>query len=172
MALKTKAWIAVLAFFAAVLPATANAAQLCASDFKFYEGQLRPPDGTYADNAPAAAVSLRKDCVGTVVVRFSAEVSAPANGDFIDVAAKAQCLRAGGLANGCSSGDVVFGEPGAPDDTIKLAHGPIDGMATYSTQWIFRGLQRGVWRFLVLPAGNDNAFMLYRSFTVDAYQGN
>ena len=38
-----------------------------------------------------------------------------------------------------------------------------------SAQMVWTGLRRGVWRFEVLPGGNNHAQLLFRSFVVEAF---
>jgi hypothetical protein len=165
--------LGVLVAVAAVETANALATRggVCRTGFDSREGQIRPPDGTAIDNWPAANVTMQKNCRGAVIASFTAEVSVPADGDFIALALQATCLRTGGLANACTPGRVLYGKPGDGRNLIMFANGRINGIASFAAQWILRGLKPGIWRFLVRPAGNDKAFMLQRALTVQSYDG-
>lgn len=126
-----------------------------------------PPDDTNADNAPAASVTINKPCAGAVIGQFTSEVgSTPTADHFISLDMRATCTGRGGFANPCTVGQQVYGSP----LRVYLKTGPAPfGTSAMNTVW--SGLRRGIWRFEVLPGGNNVASLHYRTFHVEAFAG-
>jgi hypothetical protein len=126
---------------------------------------LVPPDDSTTDNPPAATVTFSKKCSGVVLGVFSGEVTTMA-GDFLHLDMRATCTGTGGYATHCTVGDQVFASPGHTffQNDVAAVH---DG----SVQMVWTGLARGVWKFEVLPGGNNSANLQFRTFVVTAYSG-
>lgn len=136
----------------------------CRMGFDTQTSTLTPPDDSTADNTAAATVRIRKTCAGTVLGAFTAEMATPGVGDFIHLDMRATCTSTGGLASPCSVGQQLFGSPGHTFvETNQSA------LHTGSMTMVWTGLKRGVWRFEVLPGGNDSANLQFRTFTVEAF---
>jgi hypothetical protein len=125
-----------------------------------------PPDDSTADNAPAASVSIKKTCAGAVVGHFTSEVSTPAAGDFIHIDMRATCTATGGLSSPCTVGQQVFASPGH-----SFFQNAQSAIGTHAVDMVWTGLKKGVWKFDVLPGGNGNANLQFRTFTVEAFNG-
>ena len=145
---------------------TGTTGKTCQSGYDTQRGTLIPPDDSTADNTPAATVQITKKCPGAAVGAFTSEVSTSSGGSLhLDM--RATCVATGGLTNPCTVGTVVIASPGHvffqnnnPASSEMNAH-----------QGVWSGLQRGVWRFEVLPGGGGNARLDYRTFVVTTYSG-
>ena len=138
----------------------------CKMSYDTQSSTLIPPDDSTTNNAAAGSVTMRKTCPGAVVGRFTSEVSVPTAGDFIHIDMVATCTGTGGLAAPCTVGQQVFASPGHS----FFANGA-DAFKVGNIQMAWTGLPRGIWRFDVLPGGNNSANLQFRSFVVDAYAG-
>jgi hypothetical protein len=127
---------------------------------------LVPPDDSTADNVAAATVNIRKTCQGAVVGSFVTEVSTAVAGDFVHIDMRATCTGTGGMTNPCTVGQVVFASPG--HTFMKNAQSSVQ---THSVQMVWPALKRGLWRFEVLPGGNNSGNLQFRSFVVEAFAG-
>ena len=136
----------------------------CRMGYDTQTGTLIPPDDSTPDNAAAATVNLRKVCPGPVTAMFVSEVSTPGAGDFIHIDMRATCTGTGGMASPCTVGQQVFGSPGH----TFMRHGTAS-VQTNSVQMVWTGLRRGLWRFEVLPGGNNSANLQFRSVVVEAF---
>lgn len=123
-----------------------------------------PPDDSTSDNTAAATVNIRKVCPGAVTGMFTSEVSTSGAGDFIHIDMRATCTGTGGMASPCTVGQQVFASPG--HTFMRNVQG---GVQTHSVQMVWTGLPRGLWRFEVLPGGNNSANLQFRSFVVEAF---
>jgi hypothetical protein len=124
-----------------------------------------PPDDSTADNVPASSVTMTKSCgPGAVVGRFSSEVFTQA-GDFIHIDMRATCTATGGFGSPCTVGQQVFASPGHSFFQNSA------GFEINAVNMVWTGLRKGVWRFEVLPGGNNNANLQFRTFTVEAFVG-
>jgi hypothetical protein len=138
----------------------------CRFGYDTQTATLIPPDDSTSDNAPANTVSIRKPCQGAVVGLWVGEVSTSAAGDFIHMDMRATCTGTGGLTNPCTVGVQVFASPG--HTFVKNTQ---SGIQTHSAQMMWTGLRRGIWRFEVLPGGNNSASVQFRSFSIQAFNG-
>ncbi len=138
----------------------------CKMSYDTESSTLIPPDDSTADNAAAGSVTIRKTCAGAVVGMFTSEVSVPNAGDFIHIDMRATCTATGGLATPCTVGQQIFASPGH-----SFFNTGADAFHSASIQMVWTGLRRGIWRFDVLPGGNNAANLQFRSFVVDAYAG-
>lgn len=125
-----------------------------------------PPDDTTSDNAPAAVATLKKGCPGSTVAVFESEMSTPSSADFIHLDMRATCTATGGYSNPCTVGSTFYASPGH----TFAQNGPTS-FGTRSVQQVFTALKRGVWKFEVLPGGNNSANLQFRTFTVQSFQG-
>lgn len=123
-----------------------------------------PPDDSTSDNLAAATVNIRKVCPGAVTGMFVSEVSTSVAGDFIHIDMRATCTGTGGMSNPCTVGQQVFASPGH-----TFMKNTQSGVQTHSVQMVWTGLPRGLWRFEVLPGGNNSANLQFRSFVVEAF---
>ena len=138
----------------------------CRMGYDTQSSTLIPPDDSTVDNAAAGSVTIRKPCTGAVIGRFSSEVSVPNAGDFIHIDMRATCTGGGGFASPCTVGEQIFGSPGH-----SFFNNGADAFHVGSIQMAWTGLRRGIWRFDVLPGGNNSANLQFRSFVVEAYAG-
>jgi hypothetical protein len=145
---------------------TSAMGQPCTAGYDTEVATNTPPDDTTTDNSPAASVSIRKQCVGAVIGRFSGEVSVPGAGDFIHIDMLATCVAAAGLSNPCTVGEQVFGSPGH----TFFSNGA-DAFGVHAVDMVWSGLSRGKWKFEVLPGGNSVANLQFRTFDVTAFAG-
>lgn len=136
----------------------------CRMGFDTQTSTLIPPDDSTADNVPAATVKMRKVCQGAVVGRFVTETSTSTAGDFIHIDMRATCTGTGGMTDPCTVGHQVFGSPGHTFMQNAQA-----GVQTHSVTMVWTGLKRGLWRFDVLPGGNNRANLQFRSYVVEAF---
>ena len=125
-----------------------------------------PPDDSVSDNTPAASVMITKPCAGAVIGQFTSEASTPTASDFIHIDMRATCTGTGGFANPCTVGQQVFASPGHTFFKNGAA-----SFATSSVNMVWSGLRKGVWRFEVLPGGNNTANLQFRTFHVEAFAG-
>jgi hypothetical protein len=123
-----------------------------------------PPDDSTTDNIPAGVVNIKKACSGAVVGTFSTEVSATGAAEFIHLDMRATCTGTGGFAGACTVGQQVFASPG--HTFLQNGAGPF-GVRSVSEVWT--ALPKGVWRFEVLPGGNNVASLQFRTFRVETY---
>lgn len=146
---------------------------VCGAGFDIQTPSVTPEDASAYDNAPAASVELKKPCKGSVLVRFSSGVRAPAAEDSVDVVLLAECIGTGGYLDHCVTGEVRSGTPNGQGR--RLASGPVDGTSAsiHSTQWLYPELKPGVWKFVVRPArnGGDDVTLHGRSLSVAAFKG-
>ena len=138
----------------------------CGMGYDTETAENKPPDDSTTNNAPAAVVTLKKTCPGAVVANFTSELSTPTASDFIHVDMRATCTATGGLSMPCTVGQEIFGSPGH----TFLQHGAAT-KTTGSMQMVWTGLKRGVWKFEVLPGGNNVASLQFRTFVVEAFAG-
>lgn len=124
-----------------------------------------PPDDSTSDNPPAASVTFTKPCAGAVVGQLTSEVSV-ASGGFIHLDMRATCLGTGGFSNHCTVGQQVFGSPGH-----TFLDSNAGGIETHAMDMVWSGLAPGQWKFEVLPGGNGNSFVDFRTFFVEAFKG-
>ncbi len=136
----------------------------CRMGYDTQSSTLIPPDDSTADNVAAATVNIRKVCPGAVTANFVSEVSTSTAGDFIHIDMRATCTGTGGLASPCTVGQQVFGSPGH-----TFMQNVSAGVQTHSVQMVWTGLPRGLWRFDVLPGGNNRANLQFRSYVVEAF---
>ena len=136
----------------------------CRMGYDTQTSTLIPPDDSTPDNVAAGTVNLRKVCPGAVIGMFVAEVSTAGAGDFIHIDMRATCTGTGGMASPCTVGQQVFASPG--HTFMRNTQG---GVQTHSVQMVWTGLPRGLWRFDVLPGGNNSANLQFRSYVVEAF---
>src|SRR5690242_169527 len=136
----------------------------CGMAYDTETATLVPPDDSTTDNVPAATVTLKRNCVGPVVGQFSTEVNTSTASDFVHIDLRATCTGTGGLTNPCTVGQVAFAYPG---HTFLQSGQSVQGTRTAS--WVWAGLPRGIWKFEVLPGGDNNASLVFRTFTVEAF---
>ena len=136
----------------------------CRMGYDTQTSTLIPPDDSTSDNVAAGTVNLRKVCPGAVIGMFVAEVSTAGAGDFIHIDMRATCTGTGGMASPCTVGQQVFASPG--HTFMRNTQG---GVQTHSVQMVWTGLPRGLWRFDVLPGGNNSANLQFRSYVVEAF---
>jgi hypothetical protein len=123
-----------------------------------------PPDDSTSDNTPAGVVNMKKACSGAVVGTFSSEVSATGAADFIHLDMRATCTGTGGFTGACTVGQQIFASPGHM--FFQTGAGPV-GVRSVTEVWT--ALPKGVWRFEVLPGGNNVASLQFRTFRVETY---
>lgn len=138
----------------------------CRMGYDTQSATLIPPDDSTADNVPAGVVNIRKPCPGAVVGQFVAETGTSTAGDFIHIDMRATCTGTGGLASPCTVGQQVFASPGH-----TFMQNVVAGTQTHSVNMVWSGLPRGLWRFEVLPGGNNRANLQFRTFVVEAFNG-
>lgn len=136
---------------------------LCKTAFDASTGSITPPDDSTDDNPAAASVTMLKLCIGPVIGRIAAEVTAEARNSFIHVDLRATCIKPKGQ-NPCTAGDVVYAAPGH----TFMATGPLK-VQSHAVQMLWDDLPSGQWKFEVLPGGDGTAFMGWRMMTIDAY---
>jgi hypothetical protein len=136
----------------------------CRMGYDTQSSTLIPPDDSTSDNVAAATVNIRKVCPGAVTGMFVSEVSTPNAADFIHIDMRATCTGTGGLASPCTVGQQIFASPGH-----TFMRNGTDTVQTNSVQMVWTGLPRGLWRFDVLPGGNNSANLQFRSFVVEAF---
>lgn len=125
-----------------------------------------PPDDSTSDNVPAASVTITKPCAGAVVGQFTTEVSTPTAGAFIHIDMRATCTGTGGFASPCTVGNQVFASPGH-----TFLQNVQAGSQTHAVNMVWTQLKRGIWRFEVLPGGNNSGNLEFRTFHVEAFAG-
>lgn len=138
----------------------------CRMGYDTQSGTLIPPDDSTADNVPAGSVTINKPCPGVVIGAFTSEVSTSTAGDFIHLDMRATCTGTGGFASPCTVGQQVFASPGH-----TFFQNVQSGVQTHAMSMVWTGLRRGIWRFEVLPGGNNRANLQFRTFTVEAFAG-
>jgi hypothetical protein len=138
----------------------------CRFGYDTQSSTLIPPDDSTADNVPANTVTINKPCRGAVMGLWVGEISTSTAGDFIHMDMRATCTGTGGFSSPCTVGQQVFASPGH-----TFVQNVQSGVQTHSVQMMWTGLPRGIWRFEVLPGGNNNGNIQFRSFTVQAFNG-
>jgi hypothetical protein len=123
-----------------------------------------PPDDSTSDNVPAGVVDLRKTCPGAVIGTFTSEVVTSVAGDFLHIDMRATCTGTGGMSSPCTVGQQIFASPG--HTFFRNDQGNVE---THAATMVWTGLRRGLWRFEVLPGGNNSANLQFRSFVVEAF---
>jgi hypothetical protein len=128
---------------------------------------LVPADDSTGDNPPAGKVTFTKSCGGVAVATFSAETVTTGAGDFIHLDMRATCIGSGGYSSHhCQVGNSKLAAPGHTFfQTVQ------EGQQVHSMTMVFTGLSRGKWRFEALVGGNNHAFVDFRTFAVQAYNG-
>lgn len=149
-----------------VAAAASTAKGPCKAGYDTQTGTLIPPDDSTGDNVPAGSVSIRKPCRGAAIAVFSSEVSAPTAADFIHIDMRATCTGTGNFSSPCTVGQQVFASPGHSFFRIGASSFGVE-----SIQMTWSGLRAGVWRFEVLPGGNNSANLQFRSFSVQVFPG-
>ncbi len=136
----------------------------CRTGYDTQTSTLVPPDDSTPDNVAAATVNLRKPCPGAVVGSFVGEMATNVAGDFIHLDMRATCTGTGGFAMPCTVGQQVFASPG--HTFVQTQQTTVQ---TRAMTMVWPGLRRGLWRFEVLPGGNNSANVQFRTFVVEAY---
>lgn len=144
---------------------TGNTGTLCRIGFDTQAWTNIPPDDSTSNNTPAGSVTVKKTCHGVVIGRFTSEITTPATGDFIHIDMRATCVGSGGLTNACTPGQEAYASPG--HSFFQSGQAPLHVGAV---NMVWSGLKVGLWRFEVLPGGNNSANLQFRSFTVEMFQ--
>jgi hypothetical protein len=140
---------------------------LCKAGFDTRRGDFVPESDVATDNPPANRVTLTKGCAGVAAATFSAETNTSDAGDFIHLDMRATCVGSGGFSSHhCTVGTSRLGQPG-----LTLFQTVEEGTQVHSMTMVFTGLSRGKWRFDALVGGNNHAFVDFRTFAVQAYNG-
>lgn len=137
---------------------------VCRMGYDTQLNSLTPPDDSTGDNPPAGSVNLRKTCQGAVVGTFVAEVTTGSGYLHLDM--RATCTGTGGMTGACTVGQQVLASPGH----TFLKNEPAVG-ETQSMTMVWTGLKKGLWRFDALVGGINGASVMFRTFTVEAYNG-
>jgi hypothetical protein len=140
---------------------------VCKAGFDTKNQPLTPPDDTQNNNTPAGKVAFKKKCSGAVSITFSSETNTSGAGDFIDLTFRATCTGSGGYKHHCKAGNTKDASPG----TTFFQDNTFPDIQVQSVTEVFPGLKRGKWTFEVLPAGNNHAYVDYRTTMVQAYSG-
>jgi hypothetical protein len=138
----------------------------CKAGYDTETSVLTPPDDSTADNPVAGSVTFTKSCTGAVVGHFTSETSIPSGG-FIHLDMIATCVGTGGFSTHCTVGQTVFGQPGH----TFFATSPTTNIETHAMDMVWPGLVKGQWNFAVRPGGNGTAFVDFRTFFVEAFNG-
>ena len=138
----------------------------CRTGYDTQTTTLVPPDDTTTDNPAASTVQFKKTCAGMATASFSSEASTPGAADFIHIDMRATCVGPGGLSHGCTPGQMVWASPGH----TFFQTGPT-AFGVKSINMVWSALPKGVWKFEVLPGGNNVASLQFRSLIVSAYEG-
>ncbi len=77
---------------------------------------------------------------------------------------RATCTGTRGLASPCTVGQQVFASPGH-----TFFQNAVAGIQTHAVMMVWNSLPRGLWRFEVLPGGNNRANLQFRTFVVEAF---
>lgn len=122
-------------------------------------------DHSSSDNTPVGDVTIRKNCSGSVIGTFTAEIDA----NLHLHERWAECVSNGGFVDGCTPGVDSYASPGhmlLQSDGIADVSYPV-----VTVRWIWPQLARGQWRFRVLPAEALGPVKIkYSAFTVEAFQ--
>jgi hypothetical protein len=127
---------------------------------------VRPPGFPFDGNPAVAAVAFKKRCKGVVLASFTSEVDADEDNQFIAVDAKAICKGNGGYSKGCAKGAVKQSEPEFYDLALVSS-----ATGSYTADFVWRGLKRGKWRFVIVAAGDGKGAVKSRKLRVEAYKG-
>jgi hypothetical protein len=138
----------------------------CKAGYDTETSVLTPPDDSTGDNPAAGSVTFTKSCTGAVVGQFTSETSIPSGG-FIHLDMIATCIGTGGFSTHCTVGQTVFGQPGH----TFFAQNPTTSIETHAMDMVWPGLVKGQWTFDVRPGGNGTAFVDFRTFFVEAFNG-
>jgi hypothetical protein len=137
---------------------------ICVTGFDTETGILTPPDDSTSDNVAAGTVTLIQKCSGVAVGRFTSEVVTSGAGDFIHIDMRATCVGTGGFTAPCTVGQQIFASPGHSFFQNNVQ----PGFEVNGINMVWSGLKPGVWKYEVLPGGNNHAFLDFRTFTVEA----
>jgi hypothetical protein len=137
----------------------------CKAGYDTQTSVLTPPDDSTTDNPPAGSVTFTKSCTGAVVGQFTSETSIPSGG-FIHLDMIATCIGTGGFSTHCTVGQTVFAQPGHTFFSQNAS-----GIETHAMDMVWPGLTKGQWTFTVRPGGNGTAFVDFRTFFVEAFNG-
>jgi hypothetical protein len=87
-------------------------------------------------------------------------------GGYITIDMRATCVRTAGFTNPCTVGQQVFAFP--PHTYLQSARASAQ---THSMIMAFPALKTGLWKFEVLPGGNNSAALQYRTFRIETFSG-
>jgi hypothetical protein len=138
----------------------------CQSAFNIGFGTLIPPDDLPSDNPPASRIEMINDCAGTVLGTFMAETVVPHRDGFIHIDMRATCLGPARFADACKTGDQVIAFP--PHTFLQTSKGSAE---THGMIMAWPKLKKGHWRFEVLPGGDGESRIQFRTFRIDTFDG-
>jgi len=135
----------------------------CKMVYDFRTTEVTVSDHSSSDNTPVGDVTFWKNCSGSVVGTFTAELTA----NLHLHERWAECVSSVGV-DGCIPGNKVYASPGhilLQSDGVQDVSWPV-----VTVRWIWPQLRPGQWRYRVLPATSSSVIIKYSAFTVEAFQ--